>query len=269
MKRILLPLFFIALCLTANAQNSLEDYPDNAEPGKCYARCYIPDIYDFVEERVIDNPGKIDIVTVPAVYEMVLDTEVIKQAYKKIEVVQASYETITDTVMIEPPSTKWVKGEADPACLSADPEDCQVVCLVELPAKYQSISRKILKTPSYTREIDYPAEFKIVQKKVLKSPAKTMEIKTPPTYKTVMNRVLVKKGGYTEWREVLCANKVTSDKIMEIQKALLREGYDPGPIDNILGPRTKEALKQYQVDHSLPIGNLNLETLKALGVSAN
>ena len=45
-------------------------------------------------------------------------------------------------------------------------------------------------------------------------------------------------------------------------------GYNnPGPIDNILGSQTKSALLQYQKDKNLPQGNLNLETLKSLGVT--
>ncbi|MEL6865256.1 MAG: peptidoglycan-binding domain-containing protein, partial [Bacteroidota bacterium] len=43
-------------------------------------------------------------------------------------------------------------------------------------------------------------------------------------------------------------------------------GYDPGPTDNILGSRTKAALTKFQKDNSLPVGQLDMETLKALGI---
>jgi Putative peptidoglycan binding domain len=39
--------------------------------------------------------------------------------------------------------------------------------------------------------------------------------------------------------------KPTPERIREVQKALLEAGHDPGPIDGILGPRTKAALRQY------------------------
>jgi peptidoglycan hydrolase-like protein with peptidoglycan-binding domain len=46
------------------------------------------------------------------------------------------------------------------------------------------------------------------------------------------------------------------------------KGYDPGPIDDIIGARTKAAILQFQKDNNLATGNaLSLETLKALGVS--
>ena len=55
----------------------------------------------------------------------------------------------------------------------------------------------------------------------------------------------------------------------DTQRALNAAGYNAGSPDGVMGVRTQSALKQFQNDKGLPIGNLNLETLKALGVSAN
>lgn len=33
--------------------------------------------------------------------------------------------------------------------------------------------------------------------------------------------------------------------VREVQQALVAAGYDPGPIDGIMGPRTKSALRKY------------------------
>lgn len=59
----------------------------------------------------------------------------------------------------------------------------------------------------------------------------------------------------------------TSGKISQIQEALRAKGYDPGPTDNVLGAKTREALMQFQKDNNLPVGNLNVETMRALGVN--
>jgi len=77
---------------------------------------------------------------------------------------------------------------------------------------------------------------------------------------------LVKKGGFTSWREVLCNDSVTPYTIRQIQEALRGRGYDPGPSDNILGSRTKAALTKFQKDNNLPVGQLDLVTLKELGI---
>jgi peptidoglycan hydrolase-like protein with peptidoglycan-binding domain len=78
---------------------------------------------------------------------------------------------------------------------------------------------------------------------------------------------LVKAGGFSEWREVLCQNKVNAVKVQEIQAALKARGYDPGPVDNIMGKKTKDALVKFQKANGLPVGQLDFETLRALGVS--
>jgi len=38
---------------------------------------------------------------------------------------------------------------------------------------------------------------------------------------------------------------VPSSHVRELQEALQQSGHDPGPIDGIMGPRTKAALRKY------------------------
>jgi peptidoglycan hydrolase-like protein with peptidoglycan-binding domain len=38
---------------------------------------------------------------------------------------------------------------------------------------------------------------------------------------------------------------VPSSHVREVQEALQQSGYNPGPIDGIMGPRTKAALRRY------------------------
>jgi hypothetical protein len=102
---------------------------------------------------------------------------------------------------------------------------------------------------------------------VVKTAATTRSEPIPAEYATITKRKLVKPGGFTEWREVLCGEKVTGYTVRQIQTALTKAGYDPGPSDNIMGVRTKAALSKYQKDKGLPVGNLDFETLKALGVN--
>ena len=70
----------------------------------------------------------------------------------------------------------------------------------------------------------------------------------------------------TEWREVVCGTKVTSALVQRVQTRLKALGYEPGPIDNILGSQTKTALIKYQKDKNLAQGQLSTETLKSLGI---
>lgn len=242
------------------------DGPPNAEAGKCYARCIVPDEYEFKEEQVVDKPATVKIEKVPAKYETVYDTIIVTPATKKVVTTPAQYETVTEQVLVTPASQKWVKGKASVTCLSQDPKDCEVWCLKEVPAVYKTETHKVEKVPATTTEKEIPAVTKVVPRKKMIEPATENKIEVAATYKTVMKKVLVKKGGYQGWKEVLCEQNATDNKIGEIQKALKREGYDPGPIDNQMGGKTKDALIKFQQDKGLPVGNLNTETLKALGV---
>lgn len=242
------------------------DYPPNAVPGKCYARCAAPDKFEYREEQVIDKPATFKIEKIAARYETVYDTLIVKPATVKTVTIPATYETVTEKVLVTPARQEWVKGKADVNCLSQNPKDCEVWCLKEISAVYETKTRKIEKTPATTREEQVPAITKVMPRKKLIEPARENKIEIPATYKTVAKKVLVEKGGYQEWREVLCDQDVTDTRIKQIQEALRREGYDPGPIDNMMGSKTKDALIKFQQDKGLPVGNLNIETMSALGV---
>jgi hypothetical protein len=44
--------------------------------------------------------------------------------------------------------------------------------------------------------------------------------------------------------------------IGEVQRALVRLGYRPGPVDGVLGPRTKRAVRQFQEDRHLRVDGI-------------
>lgn len=315
-KKILLIGFGLFLGVNLMAQNpEITDYPPNAEAGKCYAQCRVPAVYEWKEEQILVTPEKKSLQKVAAKYEYKDFQVLVKEAYTVKKVIPATYKTETERVLVdegtsivkvtpavyktetevvevEPARTEWKKGKADAGCLSADPEDCKVWCLVEIPAVKKTIYKKVLVTPAkedvvkgepkyktvYSKVVDQPARveektipavYRTERKKVLVSPATTKELSTPAVYKTVKKKVLVSAESVGAWKEILCSSKVNSQKIAQIQRALIAKGYDVGPsgVDNIIGADTKAALLKYQKDNGLPQGNLNIETLKSLGVS--
>jgi peptidoglycan hydrolase-like protein with peptidoglycan-binding domain len=59
---------------------------------------------------------------------------------------------------------------------------------------------------------------------------------------------------------------LTPDKIRVVQQALQGKGIDPGPIDGIVGPRTREAVRNLQDRYGMnPTGEIDNQTLFALG----
>ncbi|MFP4063175.1 MAG: peptidoglycan-binding domain-containing protein, partial [Halochromatium sp.] len=59
----------------------------------------------------------------------------------------------------------------------------------------------------------------------------------------------------------------TPQTVKALQTALRAQGFDPGPIDGLLGPRTTAAIKEFQRDRGLPVtGSLNAELAQQLDI---
>ncbi len=52
----------------------------------------------------------------------------------------------------------------------------------------------------------------------------------------------------------------------EVAKKLKEKGYFKGKIEGVITEELKKAIIQFQKDHKLPVGNMNIETLRALGI---
>lgn len=59
----------------------------------------------------------------------------------------------------------------------------------------------------------------------------------------------------------------TSAQVRNIQTALSDAGFNPGPVDGVIGPKTMAALERFQQQKGLAIGKITKETLRALGVT--
>jgi len=57
-----------------------------------------------------------------------------------------------------------------------------------------------------------------------------------------------------------------AEGVRKVQAALQKRSVDPGPIDGIYGPRTKEAVRTFQERYGMkPTGEVDNQTLFALG----
>jgi len=403
---LLTSLFALTAATAAFAQPT--DIP-NAQAGKCYAKCYVPDKYETVTEqimlrpeseetsveqpvfetvtgqyvskesclRLVPEPAVFDIVeekiliappgrkTNPAAYQSVQEDVLLKPAtrsyavteavfetveapveiepaYMLLEVLPQRYEPVTENVEVRPAATKWIRKKSDRNCLGADPDDCFVWCLVEIPAQYQTVfkqepigcegedpndcvrytpvaaktspkpvqkvktpaaatermepaeyrsitkwvlkpgatepaadgpgeyltvQKKVLKTPAGVRPDTMPAEYKPIVRKVLAKPATLKTEIVPAQYATITKRQLVRKGGFPEWREVVCGEKMTGYTVRQVQEALKALGYYQGASDGVLSAATQKAIAAFQRERDLAAdGNVDFETLRALGI---
>jgi peptidoglycan hydrolase-like protein with peptidoglycan-binding domain len=60
---------------------------------------------------------------------------------------------------------------------------------------------------------------------------------------------------------------LSHEDIKEVQKSLNDKGFDAGPVDGSLGPRTRAGIRRFQESEKLPVtGRLDVKTAGKLGV---
>lgn len=246
----------------------------------------IPARYEWDVTKVMTKEASERLEVVPATYEWVEEQVLVKPASKRLEVVPAQYKTTTEKVLDKPEHTIWKKGSGP--ITKIDEATGEIMCLVTVPASYKTITKRVLVSPESTREIEIPAEYKTVKKRVMKTPPTTHKVEIPAEYKTVKTRKLVQEpqtrtseipaeyenvtkrimvsDGRVEWRPVLCKTNATPDVISKVQNALIKAGYNPGPVDGVIGHQTLDAVARYQRAKGLPTGGLTLRTLESLHV---
>jgi len=204
----------------------------------------IPAEYGTVVKAVLKTPASSKEEIIPAEYKTI-EKKVVKTPARIVEeTVPAVYNTLTKTVIKTPATTKEV---------------------ILSPAEYKTVSKRVLKTPATTKEEIIPAEYEKISKRVIKTPANNKRVDVPAEYKDVNERVLESKGEIL-WKRIICEKDIKDQLVLNIQKALKAKGFNPGPLDDVYGKKTKAALVQFQKVNNLLPGHLDYETVAALGV---
>lgn len=237
--------------------------PTNAKPGECYARVFVPPRYQMVTQRVLSRQASERVETIPPKYEVVEEKVMVRQASKRLEEVPAEYGWVEEKVLVEAARTEWKEGRG--IIEKVDNTTGEIMCLVDIPANYQTVRRQVVTKPATTREIEIPAEYETVKVTKMVSPPQEKHIPIPEEY-TTLTRTEKVSDGYMEWKRVMCETNMTSRVISRIQEALVKAGQDPGAIDGVLGSQTQMAIKSYQKQKGLAEGNLTYETIESLGV---
>ena len=72
---------------------------------------------------------------------------------------------------------------------------------------------------------------------------------------------------YTDSTRILCDSDLTKHKVHQIQEILMEYNFLPeGKLENKMTEDIKLALEEFQIEHKLPRGNVNLATLGYMGI---
>lgn len=233
--------------------------------GEIMCLVEIPARYETLTKTVLDKPATTKTVEVPAVYETIKVRRLVKPAAEAREVIEPEYDTLTTRVKVADAGFFWLKkGESanDNAKYSG-----REVCLTPREAEFRTIKKTVVKTPARTEVVEIPAKYETVKVTRLVTPASERRIPIPERTKTVTRQVQIEPSRL-QWRRILCETNTTPKLITSIQRALKREGFDPGPIDGVIGSTTLEAIESYQLKNNLDRGGITYETLKALKVQS-
>ena len=84
--------------------------------------------------------------------------------------------------------TTWKKGRGPVEKL--DQATGEIMCLVEVPAKHRTVSKRVQVTAPGTREVTKPAVYRTVTRRVVDTPAAARTVKIPAKYSTTKCRRL-------------------------------------------------------------------------------
>jgi hypothetical protein len=179
----------------------------------------IPPSFKTVEEKVLVRPESTRIKVIPATYITEKAPRISKEASVKLTPYPAEFETVTEEVMVAEGYKIWKRGSAwigqaidvrplqsfevdefghvdgnsvSHDWLFADNSNLEddVMCLVEVPPEYKTISRKVLVKPAGVHEEEIPAEYCDCTITKVDQPARQEVIKVPAEYRTVTRQVV-------------------------------------------------------------------------------
>ena len=291
--------------------NSSDLLPPNAKAGQCFARVYTPPTYRTESESVLKADGYDVMEITPAIYGNENQTVMTEEATEVVELVPAvygwkeeqvlvspeitelqrvpaEYAIETDQLLVKPAHSIWKKGSGP--ITKVDQSTGEIMCLVEVPAVYETIKKRVLKSPETTKEVvvkaavyktvktrivkepaktvrrEIPAVYQTVAVKKLVTPASTSAVKVPPVYESINTTIKVTDGSL-EWAPILCETNVTGDIIRQLQQALNDKNYKAGPVDGVYGAQTTKAVRKYQADNKMPgNGQLTIALVEDLGL---
>ena len=225
----------------------------------------VPAEYKTVTTRVIDKPASTKTITIPAVTKVIRSRQEVAPAKEVRRTIPAKYQMVKKTAIESDGELVW--HEIHNNTMNTKSRTGRQMCLVNEPAVYKTMTKRTVIKPASSQKIVIPAVYEAIKVKALVSEATEKRTKIPAVYRTIYSQELV-EDGRMEWRSILCETNMTRSRIKQIQQALKAKGYNPGPIDGVVGSQTIMAMNQFQKANKLPVDRyLNVESIRALGVS--
>lgn len=245
-----------------------------------------PAEYEYVNREVEIETAAQRIELIPARFEDQMREIEIEPERREIKVIEPVYATIEQPVLVRPAYQAWQRCTQPVERI--ENSTGEVMCFQTVPAEFRTIRTQVLREPARLDTRVIPRKTKRVKVRVMVEPPRQRVVQIPPKtqtmrvleevrplrttreriepiFETVMQTVPATPGR-VEWVPILCESNARPGLIRDIQRALRARGFDPGPIDGVIGSRTLSALQSFQRSNNLPEGGLIIDSLRALGV---
>ena len=156
------------------------DLPQAANSGSCFAKVWnepkyttvpqrrlvqeagertevLPARYEKAQETVIVTPASKKYRTIPAQYETVTEKQLVRPAYVRTDTIPATYDITEEKVLVKAAYKTWKPGKM--TNIQRVDENGQILCLVDVPAEYKTVTKREQRTQEQTRNIQVPAEY--------------------------------------------------------------------------------------------------------------
>ena len=187
--------------LLREVQNTGFNLAGNAVGNVCYHEHYYPAKFETFTEQVLIREESERVEVIPAQYGMVEKSVLVEPEKERMIPIPAVYEEVTETIVESPARNEWQQ------CGGGSGYG-QVMCYVNVPATYSTITKRNLVSPATTRIETIPARYKTVSVREVIVEAKEVKVTEPAQYAVITKRRQIAEPVYN-WHEVT-ANSDTS-----------------------------------------------------------
>jgi hypothetical protein len=216
----------LSLVISKNLLYADERMPIFAKPGQCFTKSFYPPKYKKIikttsTKRVKVSESTVRYKVIPPVYSWEEKRFKVSDGMEKIVKTPAIFKRVYERILVEPEKKVWRKSlnpnskKAFSSCVEAASKSGMDIsnaksgiCFYEhfQPARYKSITEKILVAEASQRVETIPATYRTITKKITTSSSTMKLIPVPIKYKKVQDRVVVAPAR-TEWRKTTCQNR--------------------------------------------------------------
>jgi len=183
--------------------------PTGAKAGECFARVPVSAQFETQTEQILLREATQRIEIIPAEFETVTEQVVVKPESHHVIDIPPRFERVEEQVLVSPARQEWqwvncAAPQADGRCGQQRATKVSMrLCLVDIPAKYETIARMEMVQPPSTRTINEEAQYRTITRQVVKSPAREVRIDVPAEYGSVTKQVLV-ADATSAWQQIDC-----------------------------------------------------------------